>query len=130
MFSLKPAEFATIASDRTVRTALAYLRQEGRETPELVRLLQNRLLENPSLSAAKRAAAAKAEFLGIVRDGKKNPYEKGSYQYSAQQSQYADMLSNIIPLDPAFAAAQLSKIAEPRYRFIVLTELAAHYAKK
>jgi hypothetical protein len=40
------------------------------------------------------------------------------------------MLSGIVPLDPTFAAAQLSKIAEPRYRLVVLTEFAAHYAKK
>ena len=130
IFSLKPAEFAALASERTVRTTLAYLRQEGRETPETVRILRNRLLEDPTLPPAKRAAAAKAEFLGIVKDGKKNPSEKGSYQYSAQQSQYAEMLTEIVPLDPTFAAAQLSKIVEPRYRLVVLIELAAHYAKK
>jgi hypothetical protein len=40
------------------------------------------------------------------------------------------MLTALIPLDPAFAVAQLIKIVEPRYRLVVLTELAAHYAQK
>ncbi len=102
---LKPAEFAALASGGMTRTTLDYLRQEGRETPETVRVLQKRLLENPLLSAAQRAAEARKEFLEIYKDNQKRAYTKGSYQYSASQSQYADMLVDILPLDPAFAVA-------------------------
>ncbi|WP_309710172.1 hypothetical protein [Armatimonas sp.] len=130
LFFLKPAEFATLASAGMTRTTLDYLRQEGRETPETVLVLQKRLLENPSLSAAQRTAEARKEFLEIYKDNQKRAYTKGSYQYSASQSQYAEMLTALIPLDVAFAAAQLAKIAEPRYRLVVLTELVAYYAKK
>ena len=127
---LKPAEFATLASPGMTRVALDYLRLEGRETPETVRILQKRLLENPSLSAMQRAAEARKEFLEIYKDNQKRAYDKGTYQYSSSQSQYADLLTALIPLDPAFVAAQLVKIVEPRYRLVVLTELASHYAKK
>ena len=127
---LKPTEFAALASDRKVRATLDYLKQEGRETPETVRALQNRLIENPSLSAAQRAAKARKEFLEIYKDNQKRAYTKGSYQYSSSQSEYADLLTALIPLDPAFVAAQLVKIVEPRYRLGVLIELAAYYAKK
>jgi hypothetical protein len=127
---LKPAEFATLASAGMTRVALDYLRQEGRETPETVRVLQKRLLENPSLSAAQRTAEARKEFLETYKDNQKEPAEKGTYAYSARQSQYADRLTALVSLDPAFVAAQLGKIAEPRYRLVVLTELAAHYAQK
>ena len=130
LFFLKPAEFASLASAGMTRTTLDYLRQEGRETPETVRVLQKRLLENPSLSAAQRAAEARKEFLELYKDNQKEPFAKGTYQYSSAQAQYADMLVEIIPLDSAFAKTQLAKIVEPRFRLRLLVELAAYYAKK
>ena len=72
----------------------------------------------------------KKEFLELYKDNQKEPFAKGTYQYSSSQGQYADMLVEIIPLDSAFAKTQLAKVVEPRFRLRLLVELAAYYAKK
>lgn len=129
IFHLKPAEFAALASDRAARRTLAYLRQEGRESPEVTRVLEGKLFEPPTLDPKKQAAQSRALFLDSLKEYQKRPATKGSFEYTSRQSYYAYSLAEIVPLDAAFAKAQLARIVEPRYRLVVLAALAAHHAK-
>ncbi len=133
VFFLKPAEFAALSSDRAAHRTLAFLRQEGRESPEVARVLGGKFFEEPTLDPAKQAAQSRALFLAILKDNqqrdKSRPLTKGSFEYASRQSYYAYALADLALLDPAFTKAQLAKIVEPRYRLVVLAALAAQLAK-